>query len=124
MIVLMHKNHPLSESIGYALEGLKFTYRGGRNFKIQIGFALLITILGLVLKIEPSDWLVLTVTIVLVLILELVNTAIETVVDMVSLEINPLAKIAKDVAAGAVLVAAVGSILVGLIIFLPKLLSL
>lgn len=120
----MHKNHPLAESIGYALEGLRFTYIGGRNFKIQLGFGILVTILGLMLKISSIEWVSLIITIMVVLILELVNTSIETVVDMVSIELNPLAKIAKDVAAGAVLVAAMGSIIVGIIIFLPKLLNL
>lgn len=120
----MHKNHPLTESVGYALEGLRFAYRSGRNFKIQSFFGLLIIILGIFLKIEPNEWLVLILTITLVLILELINTSIETVVDMVSTEIHPLAKIAKDVAAGAVLVAAIGSIAIGAIIFIPKLINL
>lgn len=119
----MHKNHPLVESIGYALEGLKFTFVEGRNFKIQVGFGILVTILGLVLKISNSEWLALILIISIVLILELINTAIETVVDMVSLKFHPLAKITKDCAAGAVLIAAIASIIIGVIIFLPKLLS-
>lgn len=118
----MHKNHPLVESIGYALEGLRFAFVYGRNFKIQIGFAILVSILGFVVKINSYEWLTLFLIITLVLILELVNTAIETVVDMVSLKYHPLAKIAKDVTAGAVLVAAFGSVLIGIIIFLPKIL--
>lgn len=118
----MHKNHPLAESIGYALEGLKFAFMEGRNFKIQLGFAILISILGFVLKISTNEWLTLILIITLVLILELVNTAIESVVDMVSLKFHPLAKIAKDVTAGAVLVASIGSIIIGFLIFLPKLL--
>lgn len=118
----MHKNHPLAESIGYALEGLKFAFIEGRNFKIQIGFAGLTGVLGFVLQITSGEWLTLILIIILVLILELVNTAIETVVDMVSLKFHPLAKIAKDVTAGAVLISAIGSILIGIIIFLPKIL--
>lgn len=118
----MHKNHPLAESIGYALEGLKFAFIGGRNFKIQLGFAILITILGFVLKISSSEWLILVLTITIVLILELINTTIETVVDMISLKFHPLAKIAKDVAAGAVLISSIGSIVIGTLIFLPKIL--
>lgn len=110
------------ESIGYALEGLTFTFVEGRNFKIQIGFAVLAGILGFVLKISSSEWLTLILITTLVLILELINTAIETVVDMVSLKFHPLAKIAKDVTAGAVLVAAMSSILIGIVIFLPKIL--
>ncbi len=119
----MHRNHPLAESIGYALEGIRFAYVHGRNFRIQTTFGGLILVLGYMLKISSYEWLALAITIMVVLILELINTAIETVVDMVSKEIHPLAKIAKDVAAGAVLTAAIGSIVVGAIIFLPKLLG-
>lgn len=116
----MHKNHPLIESVGYALQGIKFAFIEGRNFKIQMGFAILVSILGLVLKISGTEWLSLILIISIVLILELLNTAIETVVDMVSLNFHPLAKITKDCAAGAVLVAAFASIVIGLIIFVPK----
>lgn len=119
----MHKNHPLAESIGYAVEGLHFAFIEGRNFKIQIGFASLVLTLGFVLSIEIYEWLALIVIITIVLILELINTAIETVVDMVSLKFHPLAKIAKDVTAGAVLVAATASVVTGMIIFLPKLIQ-
>jgi diacylglycerol kinase len=118
----MHKNHPLVESIGYALEGIKFAVIYGRNFKIQLGFAILVSILGLVLKINSGEWLSLVLIITMVLILELINTAIETVVDMISLKFHPLAKIAKDVTAGAVLVASIGSVVIGILVFLPKLL--
>ena len=119
----MHKNHPLTESIGYALEGIKFSFIEGRNFKIQIGFAILASLLGFVLKISNAEWLAIILIIAIVLILELVNTAIETVVDMVSLKFHPLAKITKDCAAGAVLIASIASIFIGIIIFLPKLIS-
>lgn len=117
----MHKNHPLYISIGYAMEGIKFAFLEGRNFKIQMGFGILAILLGLVLNISAAEWLSLILIIAIVLILELVNTAIETVVDMVSLKFHPLAKITKDVAAGAVLIASSASIFIGLIIFLPKL---
>jgi diacylglycerol kinase len=118
---MMHKNHPLIESVGYALEGIKYAIVEGRNFKIQLGFAILISILGGVVSISPTEWLALILIIALVLILELINTAIETVVDMVSLNFHPLAKITKDCAAGAVLVASFASVLIGIIIFVPKL---
>lgn len=119
----MHKNHPLTESIGYAADGIKFAFAEGRNFKIQIGFAVLTIILGYVLHINSFEWLSIILIIATVLILELINTAIETVVDMVSLKFHPLAKITKDCAAGAVLVASIASIFVGVIIFLPKILQ-
>ena len=119
----MHKNHPLAESIGYAFEGIAYAFRYGRNFKIQLGFAALISILAFVLNVDFYQWAILILIFTVVLILELVNTAIETVVDMVSLKFHPLAKIAKDVSAGAVLIASSASILIGIFIFLPKLLK-
>jgi undecaprenol kinase/diacylglycerol kinase (ATP) len=82
----------------------------------------LVSILGVVLKINANEWISLVLIVTIVLILELINTAIETVVDMISLKFHPLAKIAKDVTAGAVLVASIGAIVVGVMIFLPKLL--
>jgi diacylglycerol kinase len=118
----MHKNHPLSESVEYAYEGLRFTFINGRNFKIQLGFGTLALLLGYVLKIATFEWVELILIIALVLILEMINTAIETVVDMVSLKFHPLAKITKDCAAGAVLVASIASVFIGFLIFLPKIL--
>jgi len=75
---------------------------------------------GFLLKISASDWLALVIVISFVFILELINTSIETLVDLYTTEYHHLAKIAKDTAAGAVLVAAAVSVCVGLIIFLPK----
>ena len=112
----------MAESIGYAFEGIAFAFREGRNFKIQIGFAILVSLLAYVLQVDFYEWSILILIFTIVLILELINTAIETVVDMVSLKFHPLAKIAKDVSAGAVLIASIGSVLIGVLIFLPKLL--
>lgn len=78
------------------------------------------TILGIVLKISVSEWFNLIVVIAFVLILELINTAVEAMVDMISPEIQEKAKIAKDVSAGAVLISSIAAFLVGAIIFLPK----
>ncbi|HTK03737.1 MAG TPA: diacylglycerol kinase family protein [Alphaproteobacteria bacterium] len=112
------------KSFKFAFEGLKTEFKKGRNFRIQIACGFLVIILGLILKLETFEWLSLILIITLVLILELVNTSLEAIVDLVSPEIHPKAKIAKDVAAGAVLVAAVASVVIGAVIFLPKLLSL
>lgn len=97
-----------------------FAFTEGRNFKIQIGFAIFASVLGFVLAINSGEWLALVLIITTVLILELINTAIETVVDMVSLKFHPLAKIAKDVSAGAVLIASSASIIIACVIFIPK----
>jgi len=107
-------------SFKYAFEGLYTTLKTQKNFKIQIGLGILAVLLGLILKLSLLEWLVLIITINLVLILELINTSLESIVDLVSPEIHPKAKIAKDVAAAAVLISSITSILIGTFIFLPK----
>ena len=94
----------------------------GRNFRIQAGLGLVALTLGLVLKLSSYEFVDLILIISLVLILELLNTAIESIVDLVSPEIRAEAKVAKDVSAAAVLIASIGSILIAAFIFLPKLL--
>lgn len=96
----------------------------GRNFRIQVGIGTLAIIAGLILKLSRIEWLDLTLIMSIVLILELLNTAVESIVDIVSPEIQPKAKIAKDVSAAAVLIASTASIAVGAFIFLPKILAL
>lgn len=112
--------HSLVKSFGFALEGIITEFKKGRNFRIQILAGVAATILGIVLKISVSEWFNLIVVIAFVLILELINTAVEAMVDMISPEIQEKAKIAKDVSAGAVLISSIAAFLVGAIIFLPK----
>lgn len=78
--------------------------------------------MGVILKISPSEWFDIILIIAFVLILELINTALESIVDIASPEIQEKAKIAKDVSAGAVLVASLAAASIGAIIFLPKML--
>jgi len=78
---------------------------------------------GFVFQIESYEWLSLVIMIGFVFILEIINTAIETLVDLYTEEYHHLAKVAKDTAAGAVMVAAIMSVCVGLIIFLPKIIN-
>lgn len=118
---LMEHRHSLLKSFGYALEGLKAEIIKGRNFRIQIAAGLIATVLGVILKLSFEEWLDLVIVITLVLILELVNTSIEALVDLTSPEIHPKAKLAKDVSAATVLVASIGSVIIGALIFLPKL---
>ena len=92
--------------------------------KIHILIMILVILAGIILKIDALDWIILIIMISLVISAELFNTTIETVVDMITKEKNEKAKIAKDVAAGAVLVLAIGSVIIGLIIFIPKILNL
>ena len=109
---------------GYAGRGIFSAFKSEQNFTIEIVFAIMAIIMGFVLKISMVEFAIIVLTIAVVLSFELVNTAIEYTVDMAMPEIHPLAKVAKDVSAGAVLVSAITSIIIGLIIFLPKLLVL
>lgn len=120
---MLESRHPISKSFGFAFEGLKTAFLKGRNFRIQIAIAIFAVIFGYFLKLELTEWLDLTIIITLVLILELINTSLEAVVDIVSPEIREKAKIAKDVAAATVLLASAGSVVIGVLLFLPKILS-
>ena len=94
--------------------------RKERNMKIHCVAAVLVVIAGVILKISAIEWCICMVLFGLVMALEHVNTAVEAVVDMVTEEYHPLAKVAKDTAAGAVLIAAIMAAIAGCIIFLPK----
>ncbi|QQG42115.1 MAG: diacylglycerol kinase family protein [Candidatus Woesebacteria bacterium] len=117
----MEHRHSLLKSFRFAINGLKGVILQERNFKIQLFIGMLAVILGFALKLNLSEWLNLVAIITLVLILELVNTSIEEIVDLISPEFREKAKIAKDVAAACVLVASMGSIIIGALLFLPKL---
>lgn len=108
-------------SFHYAFQGLFYLFRTQRNARIELVIGAMACGLGVWLKISNSEWAVLVVMICVVLILEGLNTAIEAAVDLASPEFHPLAKTAKDVAAGMVLIAAMGSIVVGVLIFGLKL---
>ena len=111
-------------SFTYPIKGLKYAYRNEQNLAVDVGISLLVLIAGVIFKLDKSEWLVIVFTIGAVISLELVNTAIEAVVDMVTEEYHPLAKVAKDTSAAAVFVIAIVAAIVGLIIFLPKVISL
>lgn len=111
-------------SFKYPISGLRYAYKNEQNLEVDIGVAVLVVILGFLFKISISEWAILTVTVGLVISFELINTALEAVVDLITDKYHPLAKVAKDTSAAAVLVLAIVSIIEGLIIFLPKIISL
>ena len=113
----------LEDSFGYALEGIIQAYKGEQNLVIHTFIAILVVVFGFFLKISYVEWLVCLVLIALVIMAEFFNTAIEYVVDLASPKIHPLAKAAKDTASAGVLMMAIISAIVGLIIFLPKLID-
>ncbi|MCR8659226.1 diacylglycerol kinase family protein [Paenibacillus endoradicis] len=108
-------------SIGYAVEGIWYGVSTQRNMKIHLTVAPIVLILGAIVSLKWVEWCIIILVIAAVMSLELVNTAIEALVDIESPQYQPLAKIAKDVAAGAVLLMAIGSVCIGSIIIVPKL---
>lgn len=108
-------------SFRYAFAGWWHVIRTQKNAWIHAVIAVLAIILALLLRIAARDFAVLILTIAMVWIAEFLNTAIEAVVDLASPQVHPLAKIGKDVCAAAVLIAALASILVGLLIMGPPL---
>ena len=113
----------VANSFRYAIVGLRYLLWTQRNAKIHTAIGLAAVVLGFMLGIDRYEWLTLILTITIVLAAEGVNTAIEAVVDLASPSYHPLAKIAKDVGAGTVLLTAVAAVIVGMLLFLPHLLS-
>ena len=114
-----HECKKLINSFKYALQGFASSFRTERNMKIHVVATILVIILGIYLKLNLIEWSIITI-----ISAELFNTAIETIVDMVSPQKNEKAKLAKDISAGAVLILAIGSAIVGFIIFLPKIIAI
>ena len=118
------KNKNFKEALKNSLNGIKYTFINGKNFKIQLVIAIIAIIAGIIFKISFFEWSIITILVFLVLFAEMINTVVETVVNMITNEYNENAKIAKDISAGAVTLCALCSVIVGLIIFIPKLLEL
>lgn len=111
-------------SFTYPIKGLKYAYRNEQNLAVDVAMALIVIIFGFLFRIEKYEWAILVLTIGLVIAFELINTAIEAVVDLVTEEYHPLAKVAKDTSAAAVFIFAIVSVIIGFIIFLPKIINL
>ncbi|KKQ26450.1 MAG: hypothetical protein US62_C0020G0010 [Candidatus Woesebacteria bacterium GW2011_GWA1_37_8] len=120
----MGLRHDTARSFKYAFSGIKTAYKNEPNLRIHTFFAIFAISLGAALGVSIIEWLLLTFTIFYVITLELLNTVLEAMVNMVSPEISPYARIAKDVSAACVLLAAFMSVIVGFVIFLPKIISL
>ena len=108
-------------SFGYAFSGLWHVLRTQRNARIHIAITLVVAALGLHLGLSLTEWAIIVLTIGTVLAAESFNTVAELAVDLATTEYHPLAKIAKDVAAGAVLLMAITAVVVGLLILVPPL---
>ena len=109
------------KSFKYAFSGISYVLKTSRNFKIQLIFAVSILVIGILLQISLNNYVILISTIMSVLILEILNTSIESIVDLVvKNEYSYLAKISKDTSAGAVLLVSINSVIIALYIFVPK----
>ncbi len=115
---------PLTDSFRDAFRGMFYVFRTQRNAKIHLAASLVVVGAGVWLRLGPLEWVMLVLTISLVFAMEMANTALESLADAVCTTRHPLVGIAKDVAAGAVLVTAIGAVAVGLLIFVPRLLGL
>ena len=118
-----HRLSAVTRSFGYAGAGLRYLFRSQRNARIHLILTILALALALWLGLGAVEWAILALTIGFVLASEALNTSIEAVLDRISADHHPLAKAAKDTAAGAVLIAAVTAIAVAAFLFLPRLLS-
>jgi diacylglycerol kinase len=108
-------------SFGYAFQGIRHAWTTQRHLRIHAVVTVLAVVLGLLLRISAGEWAVLLLTAGVVLAVEMINTVVEVVVDMITLEYHPGAKVAKDVAAGAVLLMAICAVGIGGCLFLPRL---
>ena len=118
MIPGSKRNHPTFwRSFGFALQGFRFAVTSERNIKVMLGGFAFAVVCGLFLEIDPVRWGVILLCCGAVLCAELLNTAIETIVDLVSPEYHPLAGRAKDIAAASVYVLSITAAIVGLLVF-------
>ena len=110
------------KSFSFAFKGILFAFKTQHNLWIHFPAIILVVIAGFIFRISPVEWLFILCATGMVLVAELFNTAVESLVDFISAEYSEKAGIIKDLAAGAVLVAAVISVIIAIIIFLPKIL--
>lgn len=116
----MVKGKKLLTSFGFAFEGVFHALKREQNFRLQMFVSMLVLVAGIFFQVSFVEMALIIGAICMVLITELANTAIEQIVDIIVSDHMHEAKLAKDVAAGMVLIAAFGSVLVGALIFVPK----
>jgi diacylglycerol kinase len=114
----------LIRSFSFAFKGLRYATATQPNFRIHLVLAFIAIALGFLLQLSPAEWQWTMLAIALVLVIELLNTGIETLTDLVSPGYNEKAGRVKDVCAGAVVIAALFALITGIVIFLPKLILL
>lgn len=115
----MVRPRKLAKSFEYAVSGIHYTFRSQQNARIHVVIGILVIVAGIFFNINPFEMGIVAVMILLVLVTEMVNTAIEQMVDLITKEHREEAKVAKDVASGMVLLTALGAVIVGILIYLP-----
>jgi len=118
------KKRKFTDSIKDALRGIKHTYKTEKNFKREVIIGLIVIICGILFKLNITEWLIIILLIGWVLTCELINTTIEKTIDLYTTKYNEIAKIVKDASGGAVLISSITSSTIGLLIFVPKIISL
>lgn len=121
---LMIHHRTLVKSFGYAFQGVGYALKYNQNLRIHFIAAFVVVILSITFEVNPFEMGILGIMILLVICAEMINTAIEQMVDLIVKEHREEAKIAKDVSAGMVLLTAVGSVIVGALIFIPYIMKL
>lgn len=119
-----YKSKNIIDSFKHAFDGLIYSFKSTKNLIIDTVIALLVVIAGFIFKVNLTEWAILLICMALVMSLEMVNTAVEEAVNLAMPNIHPIAKISKDVSAGAVLFSAIISAVIGLLIFIPKIIEL
>ena len=119
-----YKSKNIIDSFKHAFDGLIYSFKSTKNLIIDTVIALLVIIAGFIFKVNLTEWAILLICMALVMSLEMVNTAVEEAVNLAMPNIHPIAKISKDVSAGAVLFSAIISAVIGLLIFIPKIIEL
>ena len=114
------KTKKLINSFKYAIEGIISSFKTERNMKLYVLAMTLVILLGFIIRLSRLEWIICIILFAIVIAGELFNTAIETTVDIAMPQRNEKAKLAKDISAGAVLIVAIGSLIIGGIIFIPK----
>ncbi|MEA1960327.1 MAG: diacylglycerol kinase family protein [Bacillota bacterium] len=111
----------LRQSFSYAIDGLSYAVRSGRNMKIHLLATFLVIILAYYFGFSRLEWAILMLTIFMVLAAETMNSAVEKTVDLVTRDYHPIAKIAKNLAAGSVLLTAINAVIIAILLFGPHL---
>jgi diacylglycerol kinase len=116
----MSRKYSTLKSFSFAFSGLISAFKEEPNLRIHLLLGLIAIVAAYALGFSPMEWVVLIFTIFFVFSLELINTTLEEIVDLISPEVKPEAKMAKDISAAAVLLSAIFAVIVGAILFLPK----